>query len=262
VQVAAAVELRAGVDVGEAADLLEAEGVLERRCQRAREGLEATELLVAHVAADPAPEECKRSDSFAGLVGDRDGQAASQAELVLTLLVLRVAVRQLDGARLAGLGRDAEELPGRLLRGEPERGDERLLVGAGDDDHGGGRVPQPRGRLERPREDALEVDAAADLAQVTEPAELGPRPLALLARTPGLLPRTGGVLARVRESADAVVRERRLRGPVGLVGPRSASPETDGDGERDHEREQSHRGRADGDPGRTLVPDGQPGPPS
>ena len=85
-------------------------------------------------------------------------------ELLVLRQSLRVAVDDLDRAGGAAVRRAGDRLALRLLGGQPEGRDDRLVVGLEPDQ---GRVGsrQPARRLERPREHLVEVDRARDLAQ-------------------------------------------------------------------------------------------------
>ena len=106
----------------------------------------------------------------------RDGDAAAdQVALVADLLV---GVRVADAHRASGppARRAGDGLTGGLVGGHPERRDERLAT-VGRREGGSGRVDageSPR-RLERPREDRVEVDGGADLAELAGAVRLGAR---------------------------------------------------------------------------------------
>ena len=123
-----AVEPGLGVEIRLAPQLVEGEGALERRAESRREALEAGELVVGRLALDAAPEDGERPDARVLPVDDPQGEPACEPELVPRELLLGVAVREGDRARLAAAGREAGELAGGLLRRQAERRDERLAL--------------------------------------------------------------------------------------------------------------------------------------
>ena len=163
-------QARLRVDVGLAPQLLDAQRVGERGAERGCEALEPLELVLGRLPLEPPPEDGERPDVRAVRVGEREREPAGQPKVVARQLLLRVAVRERDGARLGSSRRKRRELAGRLHGREAERCRERHAVRAGEEQHGRRGVGEVGRGLERLAEQAVERVRGAGARQAAQPA--------------------------------------------------------------------------------------------
>jgi hypothetical protein len=230
VEVAAVVERRQGVEVGELARFAEAARVLDRRARPGSELFERGELGLGCLAGLAAPEDRKRADRLTLGVSQGNRDAAADEIALVADLVVRTRVTDANGARGLAARRAGHGLARCLVRGHSGGRKERLSsFGAREADepcvHAGDRP----GRLERPRENRVEVDGCADLSELTGALGLGAR----------LLESRGEISVESLGACERFPQELLDRG----VG---ASPPSNDHEEHDQSRDERKACRADG----------------
>ena len=144
-----------GVEIGELPRLPEAARIFDRRPGPLCQLLELADLLLREPVLRRAAVDDQESHRL-GLSGHRDGKPG--VDEVCRLERRRILVDERDRAGLVPVRRARDHLAVRLLCGEPQGGHDRLVLVVRDRDEGRVDPRHCAARLERARQDLVEVD--------------------------------------------------------------------------------------------------------